>query len=246
MQTNITDQISHTYTPVKAMLIYLKGRSDVDDDYGTEEMYVESYDIGRNGRPVNAHPLSATECGRFAEMLRSQQRKGNSFLRCRGVLPENLLYLNMENEGFAIWHTPPMQRNLFFSEALGIPSGNARIPALLWQGSRDTLSVFALKGNRKPQSQTALYHAPFFNMYEDGKVCMGTVKRKIKADTCLEDFISLWENYFFNSYFSHTIAGGSIAGKNIVQLWGDQLTNGNRFPENELRKTGKTLADLLS
>jgi hypothetical protein len=43
------------------LLIYAKSNTGEDDYYGTkEEIYVESYDIGKTGRPVNAHPLSAS------------------------------------------------------------------------------------------------------------------------------------------------------------------------------------------
>lgn len=83
-------------------------------------------------------------------------------------------------------------------------------------------------------------------MYPDGKVCMGTVKLTIDDDTCLEDFICLWESYFFNSYFSHTIEGGSQCGKNIVQLWQEQLKGKRPFPETHLIKSGKTLADIIA
>ncbi|UOE47890.1 PRTRC system protein B [Mucilaginibacter sp. SMC90] len=245
MQRNITNNISHNYTPVKAMLIYSKSNNDQEDEYGPEEVYVESYDIGHNGRPINAHPLSVKECYLFGEMLRSAKRSQNSFLKCRGILPPNLLYLGMEREGFAVWHTPPMERKLYFVESLGIPSAAVKIPAMLWKGSRESLSVYALKGNRKPLLNSPVFHAPYFNMYGDGRVCMGTVDLKIDAFTCLEDFIRLWEDYFFNSYFSHTIDGGSNAGKNIVQLWQEQAAMGQKFPEEQLISTGKTLVQII-
>ncbi|SEO07965.1 PRTRC system protein B [Mucilaginibacter gossypiicola] len=245
MQRNITNSISHTYTPVKAMLIYSKSNNEQRDYDDTDEVYVESYDIGSNGRPVNAHPLSLRECYLFGEMLRSTQRSQNRFLKCRGILPPNLLYVDMEREGFAIWHTPPMERKLYFVENLGIPSVPVKIPAMLWKGGRGTLSVFALKGNRKPLLNARLYHAPYFNMYGEGRVCMGTVDLKIQADTCLEDFIRLWEDYFFNSYFSHTIDGGSNTGKNIVQLWQEQAATGQKFPEEYLIPTGTTLQQVI-
>ncbi|UOE50895.1 prokaryotic E2 ligase family D protein [Mucilaginibacter sp. SMC90] len=246
MLTNITNNISDTFVPVKALLIYLRSKSGETYTNGNEEIYVESYDIGRNGKPINAHPLSAKESGKFGEILRSQEAGQNSFLKCRGILPVNLLYLNTAKHGFAVWHTPPVERQLFFKDDLGIPSGAAKVPAMLWKGSRDTLSVFALKGNRKPSLNSPLFHAPYFNMYADGKVCMGTVKLAIDADTCLDDFIALWESYFFNSYFSHTIEGGSNCGKNIVQLWQEQVSNKSPFPEAQLIKSGKILADIIA
>jgi PRTRC genetic system protein B len=176
----------------------------------------------------------------------TQEAGKNSFLKCRGILPANLLYLNTAQNGYAVWFTPTRERQLFFKDGLDIPSGMAKVPAMLWKGSKDSLSVFALKGNRKPLLNTPLFHAPYFNMHPDGKVCMGTVRLKIDGDTCLEDFIGLWESYFFNSYFSHTIEGGSLCAKNIVQIWQEQLKKGSPFPEIHLTKSGKTLADLIA
>lgn len=245
MQRNITHNFSNNYNPVKAILIYQKQNNEHEGRDGEEEVYVESYDISRNGRPVNAHPLSLKESLHFSDMLRSQHVAQNSFLKCRGILPANLLYIATNNEGFAVWHTPQMERKLFFVPELGIPSGPMKIPAMLWIGGRDRLSVFALKGSRKPLLNSPLFHAPYFNMYSDGRVCMGTVKLGIQSDTCLEDFIGLWEKYFFNSYFSHTIGGGSVVGMNIVQLWQQQAATGQKFPEAHLVKTGKTIKNLL-
>ncbi|NVM66861.1 PRTRC genetic system protein B [Mucilaginibacter sp. SG538B] len=245
MQRNITHNFSNVYTPVKAILIYQKENNEQERRSSDDEVYVESYDIGRNGRPVNAHPLSLKESLYFSDMLRIRHVTENSFLKCRGILPANLLYLEKESDGFAIWHTPPMERELFFVPELGIPCGHMKVPAMLWKGSGDQLSVFALNDRRKPMLNSPLFHAPYFNMYSDGRVCMGTVKLGIHGDTCLEDFIGLWEKYFFSSYFSHTIGGGSIAGMNIVQLWQQQAKSGQKFPGGHLVRTGKTLKDIL-
>jgi PRTRC genetic system protein B len=246
MLTNITNNISHTYVPVKALLIYLRNETDGANAYSKEEINVESYDIGRNGNPINAHPLSQKETREFREILRSQDDRKNSFLKCRSVLPVNLLYLDTAKNGFAVWYTTPMERQLFFKDDLGIPSGIAKVPAMLWKGSRDTLTVFALKGNRKPVLDSSLYHAPYFNIHPDGRVCMGSVKLAIEDDTFLEDFIGLWESYFFNSYFSLTLEGGSQCGKNIVQLWQEQVKTVRPFAEMHLIKSGKTLADMIA
>ncbi|AYL95280.1 PRTRC system protein B [Mucilaginibacter celer] len=246
MTTNITNNISHTYTPFKALLIYAKSKTEEDNHYGTnEEIYVESYDISKNGRPVNAHPLSAKESILLADILNSGQDAKNTFLKCRGIIPPNVLSINSENDGYAVWYTPPMERQLFFVERLGIPSLPAKIPAMIWKAGRESLQIFAVKGCRKPHVQSLLYHAPYFNMHPDGRVCMGSVRINIGPDTSLEDFISLWERYFFNSYFSHTIDGGSKVSVNIVQLWQEQGRTLQKFPENYLVKTGLTLQKTL-
>ncbi|AYL96552.1 hypothetical protein HYN43_015135 [Mucilaginibacter celer] len=47
-------------------------------------------------------------------------------------------------------------------------------------------------------------------------------------------------------FSSHTIEGGSRCGKNIVQLWQEQVTKDSPFPEMYLTQSGKTLADMFA
>ncbi|PTQ93946.1 E2/UBC family protein D [Mucilaginibacter yixingensis] len=61
-------------------------------------------------------------------------------------------------------------------------------------GRKDHLKVFALKGKTKANGNTMLYNAPFFNLYVDGSVCMGTVNINIDRQTHLEQFMAQWES----------------------------------------------------
>jgi PRTRC genetic system protein B len=117
---------------------------------------------------------------------------------------------------------------------LGIPCGTAYVPAMVWKASRDKLQVFALKGKSKPNAKTELCHAPFFNIYDDGAVCMGNVHINIDRNTHLEDFMAQWEKYFFESYFSHLIGSTVRTKENIVQLWQNQTTKASKFPDDAL------------
>jgi len=242
---NITNSFSEVYVPYKALLVY---QSEIDRE-GNEDKeintYVESYDIGKHGNPINAHPLSLKESIALADLLQASRELQNGFLKSRGILPSNLLYLNAQKTGYAIWHTPVQQRQLYFVENLGIKSGLSYLPGLVWLANRDHLYVFAVKGNRKPNANTILYHPPFFNTHANGQVCMGNVRIQIDHTTCLEDFIEKWEGYFYESYFSHTLNGGSKVNGNIVELWQEQAETGQKFPEKRLIKNGKTLQNLI-
>ena len=201
--TNVTNDFNDKYIPYKALLIYNCEREN-DSNIHTDEansVYVESYDIGLLGNPINAHPLSLKESIALAELLQSSAEMQNGFLKSKGLLPANLLYVNPDNNGYAIWYTPPQQRDLFFVENLDIPSGKGYVPAMVWKATRDKLRVFALKGKGKPTGKTELYHAPYFNTYQDGGVCMGNVNINIDRTTHLENFMIQWEQYFFGSYF---------------------------------------------
>src|ERR1700709_184878 len=98
---NISTAFGSLYHPQKAFLIYQQQGSANGD-----KIYIESYDIAPNGNPVNAHPLSVTEGAALAKALQINENSKGSFLKSAGLLPKNLLYINCEKNGFAIWHTP--------------------------------------------------------------------------------------------------------------------------------------------
>ncbi|MEH3112188.1 hypothetical protein [Pedobacter terrae] len=79
-----------------------------------------------------------------------------------------------------LWYTKAHQRQLYFVNDLGIPNEVAQVPPMLWFANKNSLSVFALATDRRPTEKTPLHYAPFFNIYEDGRVCMGTVTIDIK------------------------------------------------------------------
>ncbi len=243
---NVNQQFNEQYMPVKALLIYKSVTSEAENYHShPTEIYVESYDIGKQGNPINAHPLSVKEMTVLSELLQSTQALKNNYLQCEGLLPPKLIYVNTQNNGYALWHTLSQEVDLFFTDSLGIPSGRTKIPAMLWKATKDSVQVFALKGKAKPTADTALYNAPFFNLYQDGRVCMGTVNISIDRQTCLEDFMAQWETYFFNSYFTHTLGEHRHCKGNLIQLWQGQVGTGQDFPQDELIKNGKTLKDLI-
>lgn len=134
---------------------------------------------------------------------------------------------------------------MYFIDILEIPNGTAEIPAMLWHANKQNLTVYALETNRRPTEKTPLYHAPFFNVYDSGNVCLGTVDVSIKNSASAEEFIQAWENYFFNSYFSHLINEHNPINGNCVNLWKDLIRTGKAFPTEVLKKTNRTLKNLL-
>lgn len=233
---DLTETINEGYSPFKALLFYKSKK---------EDYYVESYDMGLDGRAINAHPLNLSECQKLANGLDNSDSVKQSYLQGKGIFPENLLYLNSDKSGFALWHSPAKKVNLFFKADLGIADGMGEIPPMLWLASRDTLQVWALKSNDRPTNQTVLYHAPFFNVYDSGAVCMGNVKKHIPNGCSLTEFISLWEKFFFNSTFSHTLMNGAVKGDTIISIWKKQMAQGTPYPLDTLIKSKKTLNHLL-
>lgn len=235
---DITESFGTLYHPKSALVFYeTKGANS--------DVYVEHFDMDKNGTPVNAHPLTEREAKVMARALVTEKDKDKAFLKSNGILPTNILHINYNTDkGSVLWYTKAQQRQIYFVDSLGISSGKAQVPAMLWLASKSNLTVFALSNDRRPTEKTSLYYAPFFNIYEKGNVCMGTVNIDIQNSASVEQFTHAWEHYFFNSYFSHSLCE-NLTRKNIVNLWKELIQTGNSFPKEVLKKNNKTLKNLL-
>lgn len=235
---DITDKFGTLYYPKSALVFY--------ETTGTEttDMYVEHFDMDESGTPINAHPLTVKEAEMLAKTLQTDEERSRAFLKPKGILPTNILHINPSDKGAVIWYTKAQQRQLYFVNGLGIPNGTAQVPPMLWVADKSSLAVFALATNRRPTEKTPLHYAPFFNIYEKGNVCMGTVSIDIKNSASVEEFTKAWEDYFFNSYFSHSLCG-NLTKKNIINLWNDLINTDKPFPKEVLKKNNKTLKNLL-
>jgi PRTRC genetic system protein B len=236
---DITNNFGLLYFPMKALVLYKKQYQNYNSTY-----YVESYDMDSKGQPINAHPLTVKESEALAKMLTIKTKKENQFLTPNGFLPKNVLYLNSGKQPCVIWHTAPQEADLLFDKGLNIACGKASVPALVWKADRNNLQVFAIK-ERTPNGETPLFQAPFFNLSQNGRVCMGNVQVKIPKNCSLENFISLWQTYFFNSYFTHLLGDFPPLKGNIVQLWQGLLKSQKKFPNKVLLANRYTLKNLL-
>ena len=235
---DITNDFGKLYYPKSALVFYEAKDTD-------KAMYVEHFDMDQSGNPINAHPLTVREANVLAKALQTEDEKNQAFLKPKGILPTNILHINPSAEkGTVLWYTKAQQRQLYFVDSLGIPNGKAQVPPMLWLASKSSLTVFALSNDRRPTEKTPLHYAPFFNIYEKGNVCMGTVGIDIKNSASVEEFIQAWEHYFFNSYFSHSLCE-NLTKKNIVNLWKGLSNTDKSFPKEVLKKNNKTLKNLL-
>lgn len=226
------------YEPKSALVFY----ESLDKN---ETMYVEHFDMDKNGSPINAHPLTINEAKALAKSLKIDEEKDKAFLKPKGILANNILHINPSKNGSVTWYTPSQERQMYFVKNLEIPNGTATVPAMIWFADKEQLSVFALTSDKRPTEKTPLHYAPFFNVYDDGNVCMGTVDVNIQNSTSVEEFIEKWENYFFNSYFSHLVGGHNPIDGNLLNLWEKLLETNESFPVKVLLKNNKTLKNLL-
>ena len=234
---NITNDFGVLYHPTSALVFYQSKEED------TINTYVEHFDID-NGNPVNAHPLTVQEANALAESLHTAEEINRAFLKPKGILPTNILHIN-HTTGTVLWYTTAQQRQLYFVNDLGIPNEKAQVPPMLWKADKSSLMVFALAKEQRPTEQTSLHYAPFFNVYENGTVCMGTMDINIKNSASIEEFTKAWEAYFFNSYFSHLLDSYNPIKGNCVNLWKNLIGTNKAFPQEVLKKNNRTLKNLL-
>lgn len=96
------------------------------------------------------------------------------------------------------WHRSRQKKSFYLYEELI----TVELPPLLFQFTLGGgLKVAALRYNRRPTSTDTLYHAPFGNIYGDGRVCLGSMMtpRVINNET-----IKAIETEFFSTKFTHT------------------------------------------
>ena len=237
---DITQSFGTLYHPTIALVVY-------QNDEINKDIYVEHFDMDKNGNPINAHPLTEREAKELIKALtiNIQKEKNQDFLKLKGILPTHILQINPSENGAVLWFTKSMKRQLYFTENLEISNGMAEVPAMLWLANKRSLKIFALSSNRRPTDKTELFYAPFFNVYENGNVCMGTVDVNIQNSNSLEEFTTKWEDYFFNSYFSHLMNEHNPINGNCVNLWKSLINNDKPFPKEALKKANITLKNLL-
>ncbi len=236
---NITSELGEIYYPHSALVFYKKNEGFYD------KFYIEHFDMDTNGMPINAHPLTLRESKKLGKMLDIEQDIENACFIPEGILPNNVLYLNQQGNGQVIWFTKPQKCKLFFIENLSIPKGEAYLPSLVFKATKSELFIYALKGKNRPTPQTKLYYAPFFNIYRNGNICMGTVDVQAEKADSLEEFIALWEEYFFNSYFSHLLDNYNPIKSNIVEFWQNQINTNKPFDTKVLKQNNRRLKDLI-
>lgn len=138
-----------------------------------------------------------------------------------GFVPSNLLYTS---PNLLAWWVPAAIRKTWFKstdEGIGSKSGPAAHPALVFIATPTEWFVFALKSSERPAPETRLYHAPHFNVWEDGKICTGNVKL---PNALAAEVLGEYESAFFGSFFTHSNHQSAVKYKGGMRgLWKDQL-----------------------
>lgn len=215
---------------IEAALLFYRAR-------GNGDIYATQHDVRVvDDRPalLPGVPLALESLAEFADLA----AKRTSY---RGFVHERVVYVA---PNALVWWVPACTRRVWFQHSgeLGNASGDCQHPPLVFIAAPSKWSVFALRENARPDAQTALYRAPYFNVWESGEICVGNVAT---PDTIDSESIKPYEDAFFRSRFTHTNTDKLIKGRGgAVRLW-KNLLNGAPFPINQLIDAKCTLADVV-
>ena len=115
---NTAQEFGTLYEPKSALVFYESLSKNTT-------MYVEHFDMDKNGNPVNAHPLTVNEAKALAKSLHTEEEKDKTFLQSKGILPTNILNINPRQNGSVLWYSPSQERQMYFVNKLEIPNGIA-------------------------------------------------------------------------------------------------------------------------
>jgi PRTRC genetic system protein B len=164
-----------------------------------------------------------------------------------GFVPPGLLY--MDGDRLA-WWLPPARRHVAFrASELGAPERGEVVPhpglVFMVDGSRKWW-VWAVKGVERPTEESLLYRAPYFNVWEDGGICVGNVAL---PDGTTAERIEAWNQAFFGSYFTHPNGRAKLVAsrRGAIGFWKDMLDRPPaKFPERALVPMKLTLGEALA
>lgn len=208
-----TELILGTLYPVVAITVYKN-----PEDTGISKFYLESHDITPDGKIGAGRPLLQETIQDVVDVF-FDERKNDSAIK--GMLPDNLLYFQQlpGSNSRMIWYRPAEIRVLHHATQLKLPTNKCWVPALLYVVDRNELQVHALKSNTRPTEKTKLYKAPFFNVNDDGDVCLGSANVKKPKDPTYDNVIKYWEDLFWLSEFSHVNGSEKVKSKDLSKVY---------------------------
>ncbi|MCT8869025.1 PRTRC system protein B [Shewanella bicestrii] len=150
-----------------------------------------------------------------------------------------------QNSKILAWYTPRKEQTLFLTKS----SVLVTLPPLLYVykpaigNGIASLSVFALASNKRPNTNTKLYHAPLMNIYQNGSVCLGTMKIPQQMSGNIIDVV---EKEFFGSKFTHP-NHNQLTRKpvNIEEFYRQKEKSGQRILTSELMPINSTVGQIL-
>lgn len=226
----------------------------------TLETAVMIYRARNNEAPfITVHSVEPTETSGSLPQLGAARPIDRRFVRSLArslagrkttvqILPENVLACTDE---LLLWWLPASRRAMYFEttkredeESIASVNGTPIAhPPLVFLVDRNGLTVRALPTDKRPTDATPLMIAPYWNVFAQGRVCLGSMKH---PRTLSVSAIPGWEDGFFDSRFNHPNTPLLTRFKGgIVALWKSLADSHESYPLDMLVPAKQTLADLL-
>lgn len=227
--------------PAMAIIVYT--------DKARENYYLEQRAlVNEGGKYVFQSPIPLAD--NVLKDIASSYIKSNGWkMEHDGLIPEHLLYGKSSiGQSIVIWYRPAMMRSLNFSSHLQIKGNHTvSVPATLYVAVNTNLYVFALMTDERPKTSTKLYKAPFFNIYTEGTVCLGTAPVG-KRTNSFEKEAERFERGF---YMAEQNGGQSENNCKtpLPKLWNRIISEKISFPAKEelvQHQTYKTVGDIFT
>ena len=189
MQTHLSIGSNRNYSLNQALLIY---RGDSNRD-----AFVTLHEVSRQTQaPPTLGPAETLTQGFLDSLLEAVG--GAAAVE---VLPENVL---ARTQNMIAWWVSARPRCMFFEHAQGaLAKVNGKVcpqPPLVMRVDPRGLSIRALVENKRPQANTRMMVAPYWNTYASGSVCLGSMRAPKAASVSA---MERWETSFYESAFTH-------------------------------------------
>jgi PRTRC genetic system protein B len=151
-------------------------------------------------------------------------------------LPGNVVIYSTQ---LTAWWEPPQIRSMFFARDCDGKTLDGKLfphPALLFAVHNGHLMVWALAEEKRPEPDTWLHMAPYWNTYDDGRVCHGTMQT---PQTVTVENLPQWSHAFFASQFTGSNLGVQQCShpQGFLGMWAS-LAGAKRFPSEYLLRKG--------
>lgn len=220
---------SGDHTLQSALLVYRSAHGGV---------YVTAHEVARGDGASRLGPGRPIERASLSKLL--DGAKGE--LTLAGWLDARIVYMA---PGVIAWERLAAPRGVHFKseKPIGERAGTTPHPRLIFAVTGGHWYVWAaIDGGRGPD--LALFHAPYFNVWESGEICTGNVRL---PRTLTPGAIEGFEDAFFRSRFTHPNHDRlTTHPKGAAALWLELLDGRHAtFPQESLAPFGRTLGQVM-
>lgn len=189
---NITRKITAPFLPKAVLVAYENGHN---------AYRLETREVLPDGTMGTAKCVSKEFAQALARTFSSEHADTP-----HGAMPRNLLYADTRaTKKVFVWWNPPRKRTMIFTDRVTLEDGDYSVPGVIYMARGTDLFVYAFAG-KAPTRRTRLLKGPFFNYYEDCRMCLGNSRRTFPKNGTWQQHLDAWETIFWNSANAHYIS----------------------------------------